>query len=376
MSVIPPRLTFPHPELTIVEGEPTNSSIQVLQRELYANARAIHSTRGGGAHGYLALLMPDADYLALTNIAFVAPVHPGDTPIHAAGATQPQISEANRQYLHDLTVHTEYMTVSHELKKGIIAAVDNKYLEILEDADMGYADVTCAQMLSHLKTTYGSIVREDIDKNRNILSAPWNVDNPMEELWLRIKECQRIATAAGEPILDGTAIRLTLTVLEATGVYSWAVDKWRDLPDAQWTLVNFKNHFSKANKERIRQLTARAAGYHGANMTTDIPSSLSVPTTSTPSELAAAAIVTPPTNPTRARRSSTASTPSVTTNGVSMYYCWTHGLGMNAEHTSATCSRKGDGHVDNATATNMQGGNNRIMTMRPRRSFGTSTAGS
>ena len=44
-----------------------------------------------------------------------------------------------------------------------------------------------------------------------------------------------------------------------------------------------------------------------------------------------------------------------------MYYCWSHGLGINKQHTSPTCTFKKDGHIDTATVDNMQGGCNRIM---------------
>ena len=63
-----------------------------------------------------------------------------------------------------------------------------------------------------------------------------------------------------------------------------------------------------------------------------------------------------------------------------MFYCWTHGLSTNAQHTSLTCNKKADGHVDDATADKMQGGNNTIrrnkgerpIFVRPQRNTTTS----
>jgi hypothetical protein len=88
-------LIFPHPELTPIVGEPNNKSLQLLQKELYANARAVHSTRGGGANGHLAIIMPAPDYLTRTQIEFVPPVHPGVAPVHPVNATGNQIIEIN-----------------------------------------------------------------------------------------------------------------------------------------------------------------------------------------------------------------------------------------------------------------------------------------
>lgn len=53
---------------------------------------------------------------------------------------------------------------------------------------------------------------------------------------------------------------------------------------------------------------------------------------------------------------------------IKMYYCHTHGLGYDREHTSITCNRKAPGHVDSATVIDMQGGTQKIAKYRaPRR---------
>ena len=46
--------------------------------------------------------------------------------------------------------------------------------------------------------------------------------------------------------------------------------------------------------------------------------------------------------------------------GVSLYYCWTHGLGRDANHTSATCQNPAAGHQYDATINDMKGGSNLI----------------
>ena len=351
----PTTFVFPHPVLTPITGRPTNTTLQTLQKQLYANARAIHSTRGGGANGHLALIMPAADYLARAAVDFVPPVHPGVAPVHAPGATAAAITETNRQFAYDLGEYTRFLAIAEELKKQILLAVPVRYLAILEDADLGFADVPASAMLAHLKTSYGNITIEEIEANRSRLTADWNPDAPMEDLWLRIHESQRYATAAGEDITDAAAIRLTLAVLEKTGVFITACEKWRDLADAEWTLVNFKAHFTKADQERIRILTARTAGYHGAN-------AADVPTTPPPTP------TTPPAAPDIAAAAITPQPRTVRIDGsVAMYYCWSHGLGINKDHTSATCNFPKEGHITTATADNMQGGRNTIGTGRPAR---------
>jgi hypothetical protein len=47
------KIIFPHKPLTPVTGKPNNTKLQILQRQLFANARAVQSPRGGGTNGHL-----------------------------------------------------------------------------------------------------------------------------------------------------------------------------------------------------------------------------------------------------------------------------------------------------------------------------------
>ena len=145
-------------------------------------------------------------------------------------------------------------------------------------------------------------------------------------------------------------INLTIIMLEKTGVFTTACDTWRVKPPGDKTLANFKLHFTQENEERVRKLTAQSAGFHGANSAAGIVFDPLI----SPAVPATAAAAT--------------GTPTVTTNcNTKMYYCWTHGLGINNTHTSATCQHKGIGHKDTATVMHMQGGNNTIYTGARRR---------
>jgi hypothetical protein len=108
-------MPFPHQVLTTIIGEPTVLAIRKLCREIYANAAAVHSPRGGGNNGHLALVMAPAAYLARAAILYDDPVHPGPSPTHADGSTAPQITEINRQFARDQYNHRLHMTVSQEL---------------------------------------------------------------------------------------------------------------------------------------------------------------------------------------------------------------------------------------------------------------------
>jgi hypothetical protein len=80
MSTPPTRSTrfpFPHAELTRILGKPTAITVKQLQKEVFANTRAVHSARGDGVNGYLGIAMDPVAYLARAGAPFVPPDHPG-----------------------------------------------------------------------------------------------------------------------------------------------------------------------------------------------------------------------------------------------------------------------------------------------------------
>jgi hypothetical protein len=268
---------------------------------------------------------------------FIAPITPGIQPAPAAGATAAQITEATRLHKIDEKIFEEYTAVVNVTKQKLLTAVDNIFLEELADATFGYVDVSITAMLTHLLDR-AELTNDDIQHNIDTLSEPWNIDEPIEVVWNRIRLAQQFAALprVNEPLTDRNVLHSTIKVFEATGIFTEALDTWRRRPTADQTLVNLKLFFAAENAERLRKFSAQAAGFHGANAAI----SSGIPTVPPERNSASGAIRTD--------------------NGIVMYYCHTHGLGLNRAHTSLSCRNKGPNHHDAATADNMMGGNNTI----------------
>lgn len=347
------KFTFPHETLTPIVGKPTNTTLQLLQRQLFTNARSVPSTRGGGLHGHLAMVLSDADYLARAGVPFEVPVHPGPPP-PAVGAAA-VVAVALRLHTEAINDVTCYNNLRAALTSQLITAVNASFLNALEDPIFGFSDVSPRSMLEHLINEYGTLTPEELEANRSALSAAWNFDDPIEDLWAKIANIQRVATFGNVPLADITVITLTLAMIEKTGLLASTTEKFRLRPPAEWTLALFKTEFQLGNKERIRRLTANDAGFHGAlNATGGVPPDTAI----TPPPTAAAAVTPATATPSATRH--------VTVEGGKMFYCWTHGLGTQRNHNSLTCINKAEGHQDTATAFRMMGGNNTISSGRSR----------
>ena len=209
---------LPHAQLTPILGKPTAAGIRQLKKEIYANARSLHSDRGSGINGHLGIVMPNATYFLRASAAFNAPNHPGAQPIHAVNATAALITSVNCSYDHDLNEFKTYTNIKEKLKQQVLSAVDPIYYQDLEDETFGFADVLIPAIITHLTATYSTLTASDLESNQDKLTEAWNPDNPMENLWKNIKVVRAIATQGGEPISDGTTMQLTLLALDKTGV--------------------------------------------------------------------------------------------------------------------------------------------------------------
>jgi len=259
-------------------------------------------------------LMPDLEYTARTHgQPFPRPLHPGPPPQHAGFISPVEIDTANKAYDRLLAEFKTYSQASDSFKAQLLAAIDPTYTATLEDADFGYGDVDPRDILVHLSTNYGTLKPEEYGSLRDSLRAPWNPDDPIEDVWTRTNEIVR-ALSITEPVPHSAIIRDQLYVFEQTGVFPRACEAWREKAALDQTVDALRIHFARYNDERVRTLTAKQAGYHASD--------------GTPPRGEAANAITPDT------------VHITTNNGVVMYYCHTHGLGTNKITPAAPAKRK------------------------------------
>ena len=290
------------------------------------NARSVVSTRGGGMHGHLSLVLSDAAYLLKTGHAFNPPVHPGDPPVHGPGVTGPVIAALDRAYDLALKEVRIYSGTELALKQQLWEAVDERHYKSLSNGMDGYADVSVRTILAYLWDEYGQIAATAKFANMSKLKDDFDSSQPIATLWNHIAAIQDFAQAANTPIAEDIIVAETLEVLERTGIYCQPTRNFKGShPDTTWTVALLKQEFNRVYKTKAFDVSAKSAGYHGANAI--------VPKTTTDSKYI-------PTNEFACE----------------IFYCHSHGIGINPKHTSMTCTNKGPNHEDKATFQNRMGG--------------------
>jgi len=89
---------FPHPTIQPIIGKPSYDTLAVVHLKLNTSAALVHSNRGNGQLGYLALTVKDTVYNTLSPILFITPVNSGQYPVIPPNSTGPQIADIRRQH--------------------------------------------------------------------------------------------------------------------------------------------------------------------------------------------------------------------------------------------------------------------------------------
>jgi hypothetical protein len=258
---------FPHSSLPKVTGEPTFEDLKVIRRLLNTNAMSAASYEVGGRHGHLGIIMNNEEYFAVAVDVFPVPAHPGPSSAVVAGMTAAVIAEMTRLHREATQVYRTYHNVDQAIKKLIIESFDDAYLNALSDENVGYANCTSLQILTHLLTYYAMIVPTELTQNYERLNTPCDPNQPIETLFQQIQDARSFAVTGGQPYGAAMIINVAYTFVFNTGLFPDACRAWQSRAIAAKTWAQFMIDFATAHREfRLTNQTAQQSGFHSANM--------------------------------------------------------------------------------------------------------------
>eukprot|EP00957_Ditylum_brightwellii_P134228 10233304-Ditylum_brightwellii.AAC.1 len=132
-----------------VEGEPDYAAINAIIQQLYKNTATIPSSLGGGAHGYIGLVMEPTLYSSLSATAYNAPGAPTRTMLPGNASSQVRYNEDNH-YRKELDIYENHITMDNVMKKQIQEVVEDVYIQQLCHKYSTYLGVTARNVLDHL----------------------------------------------------------------------------------------------------------------------------------------------------------------------------------------------------------------------------------
>eukprot|EP00978_Attheya_sp_CCMP212_P014158 scaffold35966_cov68-Attheya_sp.AAC.1 len=159
--------------------------------------------------------MTAAEYLAVAKVAFKVPINPTADPVMVK-ASRLESSENLRLYELAKKDFRIYHDVDKALRNQLIAATPDTYLQELRDPDLGYANTSCLEIITHLRDTYGEIAQEDLDANQQRMTAKWHPPTPIEDLFEQLRAGAAFALEGGDTLPPASVVRLGYTILLQT----------------------------------------------------------------------------------------------------------------------------------------------------------------
>ncbi len=252
--------------VTKVLGQPTTQDIDLLEDELTAIASSFPTSLGGGMHGHAGLLKSALEYDQLApGTPFIAPANPGIYPAGNIPAAQRGQREAEHK---ELIKEFEKCTgASKGLKDLIMQAIDEDFLLELKVPGIAYLNVTPLQMITHLKTRYGSMDYVDITALMAECDAPWDPTEVPTKHFNKVEKARRQLARANIQIDERAMLVKALKGFKDAGDFDAPIREWEARPVAMQTYENLKivmcTEFAKLNRQD--STTARSTGHASAN---------------------------------------------------------------------------------------------------------------
>ena len=225
---------FNYKTLTPIQGTPNNKTLKSLKQELRANASSVETDLGGGDHGFLGLVLTDAEY------ALISPT-PFDAPEYLAALTIPpgtnQIETLNLREQHKEGRRSYYAckNVEKALQRHIQDAIEDKFLESLVDEDTQLIQEDVPAVLKYLFDLYGKVPSEEVkQKETEIRAMLFHPASPMILLYNAIEKLKTMGEAADIAHTEPQLLDIALTVIRNTRDFEHLQHK--RLWESSWSL--------------------------------------------------------------------------------------------------------------------------------------------
>jgi hypothetical protein len=174
---------------------------------------SVSSYVGGGRHIHLGIITTNEEYFAIAADVFPVPDSPGASPEVVVGTTAAVITELTRLHREATQLYRTYHNVDQAIKKLVLEAFDDAYLNALSDKVVGYASCTSLDLLTHLLMLYAMITPTELTQNYERLNTPYDPNQPIETIFQQIQDTRAFAVAGGQPYGAAMIVNVAYTLV-------------------------------------------------------------------------------------------------------------------------------------------------------------------
>ena len=268
------RAIIAHMPIDRIIGQPTNASLNNLKQQIAKIAAAVKTTKWGGRHGHLALVLNNAEYQAVTGVATITTDRLPPPPIVPDGLTNNTTLTHRTRIMADHNLECQEFWKQEAVDAIVVdkivrEAIEPTYVEELDDDYIGYSAQTIKTIITHLRSEWCIITTLEKKQAAAAFHIQWDFTSHItkyaRELDKRQKECRDI----GVPAADATKIQYYVESMYASDMFDEKeMQAWEIKPSNDKTWDNAKNHFVLLYKSKEKfnaEREARTGGYESTN---------------------------------------------------------------------------------------------------------------
>ena len=259
-----------------IRGQPTDADLHALREILYPILLDIPYDQAEGKHSLVALILDAAEYFKLYNATFIRPTRLGayDSSI-ADDASNRVRAEAEAKWTAKRKDLEIFEVTERELRKFILAIVEDTWVRELKDANTFYTKVTGKALLDHLQAScLGTHAIDALTLQLEMRDYHVKAEGIPEYINL-LEDAQRTAKRIDKdnPITNKSVLNIATNAMLNSQQFPRTNDEWEDLPADQKTWDGWKTLYKAAQgKERVRKLAAGGSeSFGGANSANHSP---------------------------------------------------------------------------------------------------------
>eukprot|EP00804_Cyclotella_cryptica_P028837 CCRYP_008424-RA/>CCRYP_008424-RA protein AED:0.29 eAED:0.29 QI:0/0/0/1/0.16/0.14/7/0/719 len=227
--------------ITKIDGQPSEEAISKLKLELSEGLASIPTLNGGGRHGHIGLIIPNAEYTIFShnNAPYDILANPGPYPTTVdpdAVARERQIAEHKAE----IREYEMQLGVTSWARKAIVGAVDEEWISEIRNPHVGFNHLMPSDLLTHLEAVGGELDFMDVTELQAELLKPWDQVEAPTTLFERQDKIEK--HKAGIPAQHELRLATALCWFQQSGEFDSALELWEAKPTANKTLSAFRIH--------------------------------------------------------------------------------------------------------------------------------------
>ena len=254
--------------ITKIDGQPSEEAISKLKLELSEGLASIPTLNGGGRHGHIGLIIPNAEYTIFShnNAPYDILTNPGPYPTTVdsdAVVRERQIAEHKAE----IREYEMQLGVTSWARKAIVGAVDEEWISEVRNPHVGFNHLMPIDLLTHLEAVGGELDFMDVTELQAELLKPWDQVEAPTTLFERQDKIEKQLVKAGIPAQHELRLATSLCWFQQSGEFNSALELWEAKPTANKTLSAFRVYIQKEFAKRTKRdkQTANSAGRGIAN---------------------------------------------------------------------------------------------------------------